>query len=920
MKKLYVAFALLCYCATGWSQITITQNDMPHPGDTTRLTSAQINLLLNYAATGPNHNWNFANLRTNTQLLDSPMSVSATNFIYGLFYSNFGFNPNRASVAYHGASLAVNPLIPLTNPYSFYYLNSSRYEQVGLGADLLNFPTPIAFNNHDIIYHLPINYGNADTSHSDWGFGLNNIGYIGYTQTRINVVDGWGTLTTPHGTYNVLRVKTTRAQKDTVAVDSLNLNLGLDRPLVTEYKWLANGETVPVMQVTTQTLFGIEVITEILFIDDFLRIETQPLASNVVCAGSTITVPYTKYGTFNGPGLFSQGNRFRAQLSDANGSFANPIVIGSVTSTASGTITATIPGGILPGTHYRIRVIGTDPAVEGSDNGADITIEIPVVTAINAAGPLTFCEPGQVELLADSGAGYSYQWLLNGNAVNGANMPNYFAAQTGQYSVAVSNSCGTVTTPALNVTADPLPAAVLNNAPVLLCSNATATLTAQVSNAVSMQWQLNGTDIPGETADSIVVSQAGTYTLNVSNNCGTATSAAVAVTTGSVPSASINNLSGVLCPNSQVILQATVTGALSVQWQLNGLDLPGETADSLVATQAGNYQLIATNDCGSVNTATVTLTAGVLPGVSMLSPTSQVLCPGSQLVLNTAVTDALGIQWQLNGVDIGGAVSDSLTVTQPGNYTLIATNDCGSVTSAAVSVAAGQLPSATATASQTGFCQSDSALLTASATNATGYQWQLNGVDIPGAINSSYYASANGSYTVVVTNNCGSAASPGISITVNPAPAQPVITMSQGLLTSTAAVSYQWYLNGNPVNGATAMTYLPLQDGIYTVMITDANGCTSLSTPFEVLGTGIAQHDPSSMVSVYPNPSAGELFVRLGSHGTGRVTILDLTGRVIAESAAGSLLKLDISHLPAGSYNVRVISEGAAQYFRVIRQ
>lgn len=82
-----------------------------------------------------------------------------------------------------------------------------------------------------------------------------------------------------------------------------------------------------------------------------------------------VTVPYTTSGTFN------NGNVFTAQLSDASGSFANAINIGTVTATTSGNITATIPHTTAAGTGYRIRVVSNSPVVLGGDNGADLTVD-----------------------------------------------------------------------------------------------------------------------------------------------------------------------------------------------------------------------------------------------------------------------------------------------------------------------------------------------------------------------------------------------------------------------------------------------------------------------------------------------------------------------------------------------------------------
>ncbi|HEX3079771.1 MAG TPA: T9SS type A sorting domain-containing protein, partial [Puia sp.] len=81
-----------------------------------------------------------------------------------------------------------------------------------------------------------------------------------------------------------------------------------------------------------------------------------------------VNVSYTASGTF------SAGNIFTAQLSDASGSFVLPIAIGTLASTTSGMIAATIPLATPAGTGYRIRVVSSNPIIIGSNNGENITI------------------------------------------------------------------------------------------------------------------------------------------------------------------------------------------------------------------------------------------------------------------------------------------------------------------------------------------------------------------------------------------------------------------------------------------------------------------------------------------------------------------------------------------------------------------
>lgn len=87
-----------------------------------------------------------------------------------------------------------------------------------------------------------------------------------------------------------------------------------------------------------------------------------------ICPGAGLSVAFTLNSTFQ------SGNVFTAQLSNAAGSFATPVNIGSLTATVAGTIAATIPAGTAPGTGYRVRVVGNSPLAYATDNGTNLTL------------------------------------------------------------------------------------------------------------------------------------------------------------------------------------------------------------------------------------------------------------------------------------------------------------------------------------------------------------------------------------------------------------------------------------------------------------------------------------------------------------------------------------------------------------------
>ncbi len=139
-----------------------------------------------------------------------------------------------------------------------------------------------------------------------------------------------------------------------------------------------NFPAVGVIYVVCQSNINNVVCTsnEVMIVVDNITLSTgsitgSPFEFSASAPNASVSVPYTIGGT----GSFAQGNTFTAQLSDALGSFGNPINIGNVTSTSSGVINASIPSNTPDGNQYRIRVVASLPPLMGSDNGTDLIVD-----------------------------------------------------------------------------------------------------------------------------------------------------------------------------------------------------------------------------------------------------------------------------------------------------------------------------------------------------------------------------------------------------------------------------------------------------------------------------------------------------------------------------------------------------------------
>lgn len=164
-------------------------------------------------------------------------------------------------------------------------------------------------------------------------------------------------------------------------------------------------------------------------------------------SGASINVPFTLTGTIG------SGNVVTAQLSNASGSFANPVNIGSVTSQVSGTISATIPAGTAAGTGYRIRVVMNSPNLTAADNGSNITVNLVSTTiAPNTTQTIAANTAGTALALTENPVANSHEWKYSTtsggpyNSFNPAQTGNTYTPQfanAGTYYVVAQSSYGT---------------------------------------------------------------------------------------------------------------------------------------------------------------------------------------------------------------------------------------------------------------------------------------------------------------------------------------------------------------------------------------------------------------------------------------------------------------------------------------------
>jgi SdrD B-like domain len=406
-------------------------------------------------------------------------------------------------------------------------------------------------------------------------------------------------------------------------------------------------------------------------------------------------------------------------------------------------------------------------------------------------------------------------------------IPNLTTANSGTYTVLITNSNLCTSALTANVVVNLLP--TITVPPITICSGTTGILSA--SGADAYVWTGPGTFTT--TSANLSVTAAGIYTVRGTNSNGCSGIATTQVTVAPAPTITVPSIS--ICSGSTGTLNAS--GANAYTW--TGPNTFTATGANPTVTVAGTYTVIGSlNGCTASATTQITVNPAPVP-----TATGAAICLGGNGTISV-LPAGLTYAWS-NGVGFTSTQQTpsitNATNANAGNYTVLVTDAKGCTATAIAAVTVGNVLNITAT-STSPVCAGTRLELSANGGTGATYLWTSpSGVTstVANPFTNTATSADNGTWTVAVTNADGCKGTGSTNVVVNQA-----LTGVTATATAPACAGGNIVLNAKPDGATYAWTGTGFSSTLqnptitspvpgtynYTVVVKNANGCTASAT------------------------------------------------------------------------------------------
>jgi hypothetical protein len=353
-----------------------------------------------------------------------------------------------------------------------------------------------------------------------------------------------------------------------------------------------------------------------------------------------------------------------------------------------------------------------------------------------------------------------------------------------------------------------------------------------------------------------------------------------------------------VCQGEEISFSLPEENYTSISWSIDGQTVSTEPVLTWSFPLPGviTIEVAANTDlCTYTNTLSLTVQSGPVVDISIWGNT-----------INTFPLQA-SYQWYYGDQLIEGATGGAYYATASGDYSLYVwnTDGCYSVFDIQLELC----PPPPAVFGNTEFCGQNFNEFWTETEQPVMY-WLVDGNNYDTGLSTSIAINNPGTHTVSLTvgnDICTSTTEVEVTAT-----GIPQVSLSNSILsTDFTGISYQWYLGGNAIEGATAQSVSVTGPGFYTVVVTVNENCEVESD--EVFIPVHVAEESLFAFNVFPNPFSDQLQITIGTSTDfpASVQLTDITGKKLAQITIYSETQaIELQHLPAGIYLLQFIDNG----------
>ena len=430
--------------------------------------------------------------------------------------------------------------------------------------------------------------------------------------------------------------------------------------------------------------------------------------------------------------------------------------------------------------------------------------------------------------------GISYTWSLNNTPLGlGTSSPDLPAVQVGTYCVFISDLNGCMASACYNYTGGLNCQTTITNTSSV---SFPASLTASSSGIAPFNYvwtDTNGVVLPS-TSEIYYLTTNGYYCCEITDANGCVSESCYNVNNfiSSCSTTVTSFMPPNVPPNTVMGLMANTTNGtapFAYSWYYN-FQMLADTTMSITVSQNGIYVVNVVDALGCLSTDTIYM------NLNSGNCSADITWTSNPIGGITYTAIGIGVA-PYNYIWSTGTNSQSIVSTQPGTYSVTIIDALGCTATASIVDSLSSF-ACNATLTMSSPILGIPPTLTASGSGVAplAFSWSLNGITIP-ASTQSLSPNGVGTYCVVITDANGCTAQSCYYVNNGNCTTfiSDTVAWNAHILTAystgVAPYTYQWYLNNTPTLD-TVSTIIPMQTGIYTVVVTDANGCTSLGNYF----------------------------------------------------------------------------------------